>query len=136
MLTGRTARAVGASLLIAAGVAACTDATEPELEGKWGGPEATLLLSALGGSVEYACGAGTIDPGWRIEPGGRWLATGQHSMGGGPLPAGGRPPHPATYTGTLRGDVLTFTVAIPDLSLTLGPFRVVRGADGVAEMCL
>lgn len=119
-----------------AGLSACSDATAPELEGQWGGPEATLTLSALGGSVEYACGAGTIDAGWKLAADGRWTASGQHSAGGGPAPIDGRPSHPAVYAGTLQGSILTFTVEVPELDLKMGPFRVVRGADGVAEMCV
>lgn len=126
-----TAAALGLAL-----VAGCADATAPELEGRWGGPEATLILSPLGGSVEYTCGAGTIDAGWMLSARGRWTATGQHSVGGGPLPIGGRPPHPATYTGTFSGDVLTFTVDVPELGLRLGPFRVVRNAEGQREICV
>lgn len=134
----RTTRrmSVAAAALGLALVAGCADATAPELEGKWGGPEATLVLSPLGGSVEYACGAGTIDAGWTLNARGRWTATGQHSVGGGPLPIGGRPPHPATYAGTFSGDALTFTVDVPELDLHLGPFRVVRSAEGQREMCV
>lgn len=129
--------AAGAALLIAvAALGACSDPTEPELEGMWGGPEATLTLSTLGGSVEYACGAGTIDAGWRLDSNDRWTATGRHSAGGGPVPIDGRPSHRAVYTGTLDGNILTFTVEIAELELTMGPFRVVRGEDGVSEMCV
>jgi hypothetical protein len=35
-----------------------------------------------------------------------------------------------------RGDVLTFSVAVPDLSLTLGPYTVTRGEPGASEICL
>ena len=136
MRTGRMMRAVGAAAALAAALAACNDITAPELEGKWGSPDATLTLSMLGGSVEYACGAGTIDPGWNLDSKGKWTATGRHSAGGGPAPIDGRPSHPATYAGTLERDVLTFFVEVPELDLKMGPFQVVRGADGVSEMCV
>ncbi len=93
-------------------------------------------LSTTGGSVEFLCGTGTIDPGWGITPGGHWNASGQYYAGGGPLPAGGRPPHPATYSGRFAGDVLTFSVSVPDLSITLGPYAVRRGKSGASEICL
>jgi hypothetical protein len=136
MQTRRMMRAGGAAAVLAAALAACSDITAPELEGKWGGPDATLTLSVLGGSVEYACGAGTIDAGWRLDSNGAWTAAGRHSAGGGPAPIDGRPSHPAIYAGTLEGDVLTFTVEIPELDVKMGPFRVVRGMPGASEMCV
>jgi hypothetical protein len=114
----------------------CSEETAPSIGGQWGGPEATLLLSTAGGTVEFLCGSGTIDPGWGIAPGGPWNATGQYFTGGGPIPAEGRPPHPAAYSGMIRGDVLTFSVSVPDLSTTLGPYTVTRGAPGAFEICL
>ena len=129
-------KAIVVAAMAAALLAGCDAATAPELEGRWGGPDATLTLSPLGGSVEYACGAGTIEAGWTLDARGRWEATGQHSVGGGPLPVGGRPPHPATYSGLLAGATLTFTVDVPELDLHLGPFRVTRNAEGQREICL
>jgi hypothetical protein len=122
--------------LLCLAVLACADPTAPETSGRWGGPDATLVLAASGGSVEYACGTGTVDPGWRVGEDGRWTATGQHFTGGGPVSNEGRPPHAATYAGTFRGDDLTFTVAVPDLAAVLGPFRVKRDAPGASEICL
>jgi hypothetical protein len=123
------------SLLLLAGLG-CADSTAPEVTGQWGGPDATLVLASSGGSVDYACGTGTIDPGWRVGPDGRWAASGKHFIGGGPVSNEGRPPHAATYAGTFQGDYLTFTVAVPDLASVLGPFRVRRGAPGASEICL
>jgi hypothetical protein len=114
----------------------CSDPAAPELTGIWGGPEATLVLAAPGGTVEYACGSGTIEAGWGVGQNGDWTASGLACAGGGPGPSAGRPPHAATYAGTVRGDVLTFRVSIPDLAAVLGPFRVRRGAPGASEMCL
>ena len=117
----------------------CTDPTEPAepaLTGTWGGPEATVTFTAAAGTVEFACGSGTIDVGWRLDDQGRWQASGQYFAGGGPLPSEGRPPHPAAYTGRLRDDLLTFTVTVPDLATSLGPFIVRRNAPGASEICV
>jgi hypothetical protein len=127
-----------APLLLGATLA-CADATSPDgsvLAGTWGGPDATLTLSALGGTVEYACGASTVDAGWGVGAGRMWHATGQYYSGGGPAPSEGRPPHAATYLGRLQGDVLTFTVTVPDLGAVLGPFTVTRNAPGASEICV
>jgi hypothetical protein len=124
------------SLLLLSSALACADPVAPEVTGQWGGPEATLILSPTGGTVQYACGAGTIDPGWTLEQGGQWRATGAYMSGGGPMPVEGRPPHPATYAGHLTGDALTFTVAVPELGAALGPYTVKRNAPGASEICL
>ncbi|HMU61865.1 MAG TPA: hypothetical protein PKA66_08790 [Gemmatimonadales bacterium] len=121
------------ALLIGLG---CSETTAPRLPEEWGGPGATMTLGVSGGSAVYQCGTSTIDAGWHLAPGGRWHATGQYYPGGGPVPPEGRPPHPATYDGVFRGDVLTFSVAVPDLSLTLGPYTVTRGKPGASEICL
>jgi hypothetical protein len=131
----RLAGAVACSVLLLA-VACGGSPTAPDLTGQWGGPAANLTLTASGGTTEYACADGTIDPGWTFGPGGQWRATGQHFTGGGPVPPSGRPPHPATYAGTLHGDDLTFTVTLTDLGQVLGPFTVTRGRSVVLNVCL
>ena len=123
-------------ILMLTAAVACSDPAAPELAGEWGGPDATLLLSTDGGSVQFACGSGTVAAGWRIDQNGEWSGTGEYFTGGGPVPSEGRPPHAADYLGSARGDVLTFTVSVPDLHTTLGPFIVRRGAPGAREICL
>jgi hypothetical protein len=124
------------SLLFLPIALACADPVAPEVTGQWGGPDATLILSPTGGSVQYACGAGTIDAGWTLHTGGEWRATGAYFTGGGPMPVQGRPPHPATYAGRFTGDALTFTVDVPELGAVLGPYTVKRNAPGASEICL
>jgi len=114
----------------------CSDPAAPAAPEAWGGPEATLILTTAGGSAEYLCGKSTIDAGWGVEPGGHWHATGQYYTGGGPEPAEGRPPHAATYEGLFLGDVLVFSVSVPDLETTLGPYTVTRGKPGATEICV
>ena len=109
--------------------------TTPAALGSWGGTEASLVLAPSGGTVSYACGAGTDDSGWTLTDAGQFLAAGQHFFGGGPVPPEGHPPHPARYTGQVQGDTFTFTVTLSDLSETLGPFHLVRGGPTVAELC-
>ena len=127
-----------AALAILAGLG-CADAaapTAPDLAGQWGGPDATVTLTVAGGTVEYACGSGTVDSGWGVSPDRAWHATGQYYSGGGPAPSEGRPPHTATYSGRFQGDLLTFAVAVPDLGTVLGPFTVKRNAPGASEICV
>lgn len=129
-------RALHLLLAVVPSIVACASPTAPELVGAWGGADASLTLTRAGGEISYACGQGTIDPGWTLSPDGVFAGTGQHFMGGGPVPAGGRPPTPARYTGRLEGSVLTLEVTLPDLDETLGPFRLVRGGPTVSEICV
>jgi hypothetical protein len=115
---------------------ACSAPTAPAVQGQWGGTDASLSLTRSGGTLSYPCGAGTIDSAWVVTRDGRLLATGQHFFGGGPVPPGGHPPHPASYSGRIEGNTLVLTVTLTDLNQDLGPFRLVRGGPEVQEMCL
>jgi hypothetical protein len=114
----------------------CENPSAPALTGQWGGPEASLDLATTGGTVEYSCGGGTINPGWTLSEDGQWMATGEYFSGGGPAPSEGRPPHPAAYAGKLLGDRLTFSVTVTDLDYVLGPFTVERDQPRVSIRCL
>ena len=114
----------------------CHTPTSPEVAGTWGGTEASLVLTAAGGTVSYPCGAGTIDSTWSLSGAGTFVATGQHFFGGGPVPVGGPPAHPARYTGEVQGNDFTLTVTLTDLNEILGPFHLVRGGPAVQERCL
>lgn len=123
-------------LLSLALVCGCSFLTAPGVLGNWGGREASLVLARSGGTLSYACGAGTIDSGWTLTPSGDFTASGRHFFGGGPAPAQGRPPHPARYAGVVDGDTLSLTVTVTDLGETLGPFHLVRGGPPVLEQCV
>ena len=123
-------------LLVSTTLLACASPIAPEAEGVWGGPTASLVLSRAGGTLSYSCGSGTMDSTWSVSADGRLTGAGQHFFGGGPLPSGGRPPHPARYHGRIDGTVMTLTVTITDLGQILGPFALVRGGPPVQEICL
>jgi len=117
-------------------IVGCGSPTAASILGDWGGSQASLTLARSGGTLSYPCGAGTIDSGWSIAADGRFTASGRHYFGGGPVPSQGRPPHPATYTGSVAGDDLTLTVTLIDLEQKLGPFHLVRGGPPVPEQCV
>lgn len=117
-------------------VIGCAAPTAPSVLGAWGGTEASLTLTRFGGTVAYACGAGTIDSTWTLSADGHFAASGRHYFGGGPAPAQGRPPHPARYAGQVEGDHLTLTVTLIDVDQMLGPFHLVRGGPPVLERCV
>ena len=124
------------ALVVCALVGGCASPTAPDILGRWGGTEASLTLALSGGTLSYPCGAGTIDSAWTLETGGQFTGTGEHFLGGGPLPVQGRPPHPARYAGIVDGNTLTLTVTLTDLDQKLGPFHLVRGGPPVPEQCV
>ena len=124
------------AIVALAGAAGCASPTAPDPVGAWGGTQASLVLTAAGGAVSYACGTGTMDSTWTVSSTGAFLATGRHYFGGGPVPAGGGTPHPAIYRGEVGGNAFTFTVTLTDSNQTLGPFAMVRGGPPVRETCL
>ena len=118
-------------------IVACSSSTDQaDIIGKWGSQQASLVLQRSGGTVSYQCGAGTVDSAWTLSASGQWTATGQHYYGGGPVPVGGRQPHPARYAGQLDGAQLEFTVTVTDLAQVLGPFYLTRNGPTVSEVCL
>lgn len=129
-------RAYGYLLPFVAMALACTTPTEPTVIGKWGGTVASLVLDSSGGTIQYQCGSGTIDPGWNLTPDGTFSATGLHYYGGGPVPSGGHPSHPASYAGHVAGNHMTLTVTVTDTDAVLGPFDLVRNGPPVSEICV
>ena len=115
---------------------ACAGPTDPSAVGTWAGPDAVMVLADSGGSVTYACGFSTIDAGWRIAADGRFTATGVFRPGGGPLPAQERPPHPASYGGTVRDGRFQFTITLTDLGQSLGPYTLRRSPPEPIDRCL
>jgi hypothetical protein len=115
----------------------CSAATAPpEVLGEWGGQEASLILKISGGTINYLCGAGTIDSAWVLAPNGQFVGAGRHYFGGGPISIEGRTPHPARYQGQVEGRSFVFTVEVTDLKQTYGPFHLVRGGPPVFELCV
>jgi hypothetical protein len=106
------------------------------LIGTWSNAEVGLELHSDGGRVQYSCGTGTIEPGWEVSPSGEFTGVGQHRFGGGPLPTSEHPPHRAEYRGRIYDERLDLIVELPDSSITLGPYRLNRGASPIEEGCV
>ena len=114
----------------------CSSPTAPNAVGTWGGTEASLILTRSGGTLSYPCGAGTLDSTWTLSSDGKFTATGQHYVGGGPVPPQGHPPHPARYSGLVEGAYFTLTVTLTDLNQSFGSYRLTRGGPVVVEQCV
>lgn len=128
------------TLLAALLVAGCETITAPaRVSGQWGGEHVGLMLNeGGGGALDYDCAAGSIDGPVMTDTAGRFIATGTHTPGhGGPDRIGQVPPrHPATYSGSVRGDLMTLVIDVPAIAARIGPYRLRRGAMPNLMRCL
>lgn len=106
--------------------------------GDWGGEHVRMELEEAGGSLEYDCAHGTVDPGWTLTDEGEFSGTGEHFIEhGGPVREGEViPPRPASYSGTVDGDRMDLTVTLTDSAQILGTYELERGSDGQIVRCL
>ena len=106
--------------------------------GGWGGEHVRMELEEAGGSLEYDCAHGTVDPGWTLTDEGEFSGTGEHFIEhGGPVQEGEViPPRPASYSGTVDGDRMDLTVTLTDSAQVVGTYELERGSDGQIVRCL
>ena len=141
MNAGKFARIVP-SLTAVAVVAACSVVIAGPgvfiIIGDWGGEHVQLELEEAGGTLEYDCAHGTIDPGWTLTDDGEFTGAGEHVIEhGGPVQEGEiLPARPATYDGTVDGDQMSLTVTLSDSAQVIGTFQLQRGSDGQLMRCL
>jgi len=107
------------------------------LFGSWGGLHLELVLEESGGTLEYDCAYGTIEPGWILTDDGDFTGVGEHVFEhGGPVRDGEvLPVRPAAYEGTIDGDRMQLTVTLTDSAQVVGTFDLRRGADGQIFRC-
>ena len=115
-----------------------TMATDRSIAGRWGGQHVGLEMGEASGRLDHDCAAGTIDGPVLLDAAGRFAATGAHTPGtGGPVQVGVAPPaHPATYSGSVRGDTMTLVIDVPAIGARIGPYTLRRGADPMLMRCL
>ena len=141
MSAGRISRIL-TSLAAVAVVAACSVVIAGPgvfiIIGDWGGEHVQLELEEAGGTLEYDCAHGTIEPGWTLTDDGEFSGTGEHIIEhGGPVREGEiLPTRPASYDGTVDGDRMSLTVTLSDSAQVIGTFQLQRGSDGQLMRCL
>ncbi len=112
--------------------------TADGLIGTWGGDHVRATVGLASTLLVYDCANGSIDQPFTVDAAGRFDLTGTHAMESpGPVRAGVEPVrHPARYTGSTDGKVLTFTVTLTDSNQTFGPFTLALNAPGRVVRCL
>ena len=112
-------------------------ASDP-LIGAWGGDHVRITVGAARSTLEYDCAHGTIDEPFAVDASGRFNLAGTHVIETpGPIRENDDPlRHPARYTGSTDGRLLTYTVTLTDSNETLGPFALALNGVGRVLKCL
>lgn len=106
--------------------------------GIWGGDHVNLMVTGIGGTLEYDCAHGTIDQPLVADGEGRFELAGTHTREhGGPIREGEKADkRPARYSGTTDGRTMTLTVTLTDSGVEVGTFSLTRGQAGRVVKCL
>lgn len=84
--------------------------------GVWGGQHINIQVGEKSAAIEYDCASGVIDGPLVVDSNGNFKLRGKHRMERGePVRADEQPnEQPATYTGAIKGDMMTLTLKIND----------------------
>jgi hypothetical protein len=104
--------------------------------GVWGGQHINIKVGAKSATIEHDCASGVIDGPLVVDSSGNFKLRGTHSMQrGGPTRSDEQPRKiPATYTGSIKGNVMTLTLKLDDSS-DEETFTLERGKDGDLFRC-
>ena len=94
--------------------------------GPWGGPHANLTVTPEGFALEFDCAAGSAKGPRVIDRNGRFKLYGTYvSQSGSPsVPA---ETHPAEYSGSVKGKLMTLEVKLTDSKQSIGIYKLVLG---------
>ena len=103
--------------------------------GLWGGQHISINVGPKYAKIEYDCATGVIDGPLVVDAAGNFHLRGTHrTERGGPVRADDNPPeHPATYTGTIKGNTMTLTLKIGDSDEET--FTLEKGKPGELVKC-
>ena len=103
------------------------------IEGTWGGVNAGLMAFDTTAHVHIGCTVGDTKQALVADDQGRFDVAGRYNITLYPVARG--PDHPARFTGSTDGHVMTLTVMLTDTAVTLGPVRLVLGAEPQMGPC-
>jgi hypothetical protein len=103
--------------------------------GLWGGRHISIQVGARSATIEYDCANGVIDGPLTVDADGNFNWRGKHRMErGGPIRADEKPnEHPATYTGSIKGNTMTLTLNIAGSDSET--FTLAKGKEGELVKC-
>ncbi len=103
--------------------------------GIWGGQHIRIEVGAKSATIEYDCATGVIEGPLVVDSNGQFNLRGTHKMErGGPIRADEEPKqHPATYTGSIKGNTMTLTLKLADFDAET--FTLEKGNPGELVKC-
>ena len=103
--------------------------------GNWGGQHIEMKVGAKSATIEYDCATGVIQGPLVVDGDGNFNLRGTHRMQrGGPTRADETAnDRPATYTGSIKGNMMTLNLKIGDSDLET--FTLEKGKEGELFRC-
>ena len=103
--------------------------------GVWGGQHINIEVGEKSAKIEYDCASGVIDGPLTVDANGNFKLRGTHRVErGGPIRADDDSKgHPATYTGSIKGNTMTLTLKISDMDTET--FTLEKGKEGELFKC-
>ena len=122
-------------LLLVVSVSAKIQKMQRIPSGEWGGQHISMNVRSKSATIEYDCASGVIDGPLVIDADGHFNLRGTHRMErGGPVRADDNAAgHPATYTGTIKGNTMTLTLKVGDSDEET--FTLEKGKPGELVKC-
>lgn len=122
-------------LLLLLSVTAKTPKMQRIPTGNWGGQHINMNVGAKSATIEYDCASGMIKGPLTVDRDGNFNLRGTHRMQrGGPTRADETPQdHPATYTGSIKGNILTLNLKFGDSDTET--FTLEKGKEGELFRC-
>ena len=115
---------------------ACSAATSTRITdvvGTWGGDNAGLIVNNTDIHVHIGCTLGDAVGPIRTDANGRFEATGTYNVDAYPVDRG--IVHPARFVGQIRGETMTLTVSLTDITRVLGPVTLIHGKEPKMGPC-
>ena len=108
---------------------ACSDTADAVPQGRWGGRNAELVVTAAGASARFKCGAtGTIGESLHLEGGSTFDVPGSYST-----PVINLGVQAARYAGSVSGSDMSLALSIS--GQPAGTFQLRLGADPAFDIC-
>ena len=108
---------------------ACSDSADAVPEGRWGGRNAELVVTAAGASARFKCGAtGMIDESLRLEGGSSFDVPGSYST-----PVINLGVQSARYAGSVSGSDMSLALSVA--GQPAGTFQLHLGAEPAFDVC-
>lgn len=124
------------SVLLSVATLACSAATSTRITdvvGTWGGDNAGLIVNNTDVHVHIGCTLGDAVGPIRTDANGRFEATGTYNVDAYPVDRG--IVHPARFVGQIRGETMTLTVSLTDITRVLGPVALIHGKEPKMGPC-